>query len=79
MQTNVKPCLLSEKEASLYICMSRSFLRQARMNGNRLNGTPAPPFIKIGRAVRYRLDDLNSWMESFVRLTNLYQDRGAQK
>ena len=79
MQTNVKPCLLSEKEASQYICMSRSFLRQARMNGNRLNGTPAPPFRKIGRAVRYRRDDLNSWMDSFVRLTNLYQDRGAQR
>ena len=77
MNQALQPCLLSEKEASHYICMSRSFLRQARMNGNRLNGTPAPPFIKIGRTVRYRLDDLNSWMESFARLTNLYQDGRA--
>ncbi len=52
MHQPIQPRLLSEKEASQYICMSRSFLRQARMDGNRENRTPAPPFIKIGRAVR---------------------------
>ena len=57
--------------------MSRSFLRQARMDGNRENRTPAPPFIKIGRAVRYLREDLDAWLESFVRRTHLYQDEGV--
>ena len=77
MHQPIQPRLLSEKEASQYICMSRSFLRQARMDGNRENRTPAPPFIKIGRAVRYLREDLDAWLESFVRRTSLYQDERA--
>ena len=77
MSLPVQPRLLSEKEASQYIFMSRSFLRQARMDGNRENRTPAPPFIKIGRAVRYLREDLDAWLESFVRRTHLYQDEGV--
>ncbi|AFT72788.1 helix-turn-helix transcriptional regulator [Alteromonas macleodii] len=77
MTKTITPRLLSEKEASQYICMSRSFLRQARMDGNRENRTPAPPFIKIGRAVRYLREDLDAWLESFVRRTSLYQDERA--
>lgn len=68
----------SEIEASQYISMSRSFLRQARMEGNRDNRTPAPPFIKIGRSVRYLKDDLDAWLESFVRRSHLCQGRSAQ-
>ena len=77
MTSAITPRLLSEKEASQYICMSRSYLRQARMDGNRENRTPAPPFIKIGRSVRYLREDLDSWMNSFVRRTHLYQDERA--
>lgn len=77
MTNEIKSRVLSEKEASQYICMSRSFLRQARMDGNRENRTPAPPFIKIGRAVRYLREDLDAWLESFVRRTHLYQDKGV--
>lgn len=77
MTITITPRLLSEKEASQYICMSRSYLRQARMDGNRENRTPAPPFIKIGRAVRYLREDLDAWLESFVRRTHLYQDERA--
>ncbi|WP_218419799.1 helix-turn-helix transcriptional regulator [Alteromonas lipotrueae] len=77
MNNEIKSRALSEKEASSYICMSRSFLRQARMDGNRENRTPAPPFIKIGRAVRYLREDLDAWLESFVRRTHLYQDERA--
>ena len=47
---------------------------RALMDGNRENRTPAPPFIKIGRAVRYLREDLDAWLESFVRRTHLYQD-----
>lgn len=61
---------LSEIETSEYIGMSRSFLRQSRMDGNRENRTPAPPFIKVGRSVRYLKEDLDNWLNSFAKQTH---------
>ncbi len=69
--------VLTEQETAIYIGMSRSYLRQARMSGNRDNHTPAPPFIKIGRAVRYLREDLDTWLCSFQRLEHLGQLGGV--
>lgn len=71
MSNAEKQRALSEIQASEYISMSRSFLRQSRMDGNRDNRTPAPPFIKIGRAVRYLREDLDSWLDQFRKLQHL--------
>lgn len=65
--------LMTEQETSEYICMSRSFLRQSRMEGNRENRTPAPPFIKIGRSVRYLIEDLDNWLDSFHKQSHLME------
>jgi len=54
--------LLTETQAAPYIGMSRSFLRQSRMNGKRENRTPGPPFLKIGRKVLYLAEDLDAWL-----------------
>ena len=54
--------LLTETQAAPYIGMSRSFLRQSRMNGKRQNRTAGPPFLKIGRKVLYLADDLDDWL-----------------
>lgn len=54
--------LLTEKQAAEYIGMSRSFLSQARMNGQREKRTNAPPFIKIGKAIRYLRQDIDEWI-----------------
>ena len=54
--------LLTEIQAAPYIGMSRSFLRQSRMNGKRQNRTAGPPFLKIGRKVLYLADDLDDWL-----------------
>ena len=54
--------LLTEKQAAPYIGMSRSFLRQSRMNGKRQNRTAGPPFLKIGRKVLYLAEDLDTWL-----------------
>lgn len=54
---------LTERQAAQYIAMSSSFLRQNRMGGRREKRTLGPPFIKIGRAVRYLREDLNLWLE----------------
>jgi len=64
---------VSELEAAKYIGMSRSYLAQSRMDGKRDNRTPAPPFIKIGRSVRYLREDLDSWLDSFYKLDHLGQ------
>jgi predicted DNA-binding transcriptional regulator AlpA len=69
--------VFSEIETSQYIGMSRSFLRQARMDGNRDNRTSAPPFIKIGRSVRYLKEDLDQWLDSFFKQSHLCQMRGV--
>ena len=59
---SARPSLLTEKQAAPYIGMSRSFLRQSRMNGRRQNRTAGPPFLKIGRKVLYLAEDLDSWL-----------------
>jgi predicted DNA-binding transcriptional regulator AlpA len=73
MTNKIQPKALTEIEASQYIGMSRSFLAQARMDGNRDNRTPAPPFIKIGRSVRYLREDLDRWLDNFMKLEHLGQ------
>lgn len=67
------PRALSEIEAANYISMSRSFLAQSRMEGHRKGRTLAPPFIKIGRSVRYLREDLDRWLDSFYKLDHLGQ------
>ena len=54
--------ILTEKEAATYIGMSRSFLSQDRMNGYRVNRTPGPVFMKLGRTIRYHKNDLDNWL-----------------
>jgi len=62
----IKKNAFSEIEASEYIGMSCSFLRQGRSNGDRPGRTPAPSFIRIGRTIRYRRQDLDTWLEQLV-------------
>ncbi len=53
--------LLTEAEAAMYLHVSRSFLAKARCVGG------GPRFVKIGRAVRYELDDLREFAERAKR------------
>jgi predicted DNA-binding transcriptional regulator AlpA len=63
-----KQKLLTEQQAATYISMSRSFLRQSRMDGLRTNRTPGPAWIQIGsRSIRYRVEDLDEWIASFPK------------
>lgn len=49
--------LLSEVEASHYIAMSRPWLRVQRMRQS------GPSYLRIGRAIRYSVPDLDAWMD----------------
>ena len=69
--------IFTEKEAARYINMSSSFLRHARSDGNREGHTPAPKFIKIGRAIRYPISELNHWLAQFPRQSHIYENGGA--
>ena len=55
--------LITDKQAARYLSMSESWLRQVRMEGNRKGRMPGPPYIRIGRAIRYRLEELNRWLD----------------
>ncbi len=47
---------LTERQAAQYILMSVFYLRQARVDGQ------GPAYLRHGRAIRYRLSDLESWL-----------------
>jgi predicted DNA-binding transcriptional regulator AlpA len=56
--------LLNTKEAANVLSVSKAFLERDRWAGARV------PFIKVGsRAVRYRLSDLNDYINKQVRLS----------
>ena len=63
--------VLNEIEAAKFLKLSRSFLRQARMKGT------GPIFCKAGRAIRYRLSDLELWLESRSRINTIQLRKGA--
>ncbi len=59
----IRKCL-TESEAAEYIGMSKSYLRQDRTYGKYYEGrTAGPEYIKIGRSVRYMIDDLDQWLK----------------
>lgn len=53
--------MLTPKEAAELLKVSGSFLAKARMSGD------GPPFIKIGRAVRYSDAALKDWIKKQQR------------
>ena len=59
--------LLTPKEAAHLLRVSLSWLAKARMRGD------GPPYIKIGRAVRYTEAALLQWMKSRQRLSTSEQ------
>jgi predicted DNA-binding transcriptional regulator AlpA len=55
--------LLPPNDAANFLRVSVSFLAKARMRGD------GPPYVKLGRSVRYRESDLVHWMKSRLRLS----------
>jgi predicted DNA-binding transcriptional regulator AlpA len=52
------PPLFTQKELSEYLSKSEAWCERARWAGD------GPKFIKLGRHVRYRADDVAAWIES---------------
>ncbi|WP_428521991.1 helix-turn-helix transcriptional regulator [Roseibium sp.] len=55
-QENSNSNLLNETKAAEYLGLSVRTLQAWRVRGG------GPTFVKAGRAVRYRPDDLNAWI-----------------
>jgi predicted DNA-binding transcriptional regulator AlpA len=55
------PVLLVPKEAAQRLKLSVSWLAKARMRGD------GPPYIKLGRSIRYPESGLLQWMKSRTR------------
>ena len=61
--------LLDETEAATVTGVSTKTLRTWRSRGRlSTDGVPAPCFLKIGRSVRYRLSDLQVFVEAFPKV-----------
>ncbi len=59
--------LLTAKEAARLLKVSLSWLAKARMRGD------GPPYIQIGRSIRYAESGLIQWMKSRQRLSTSEQ------
>ena len=58
MDRDTPTSIIRERDASRYISMSVAWLRQGRARGR------GPSFLRINRAIRYRLQDLDEWLLS---------------
>ena len=59
--SNALPILLTPKETAQRLKLSTSWLAKARMRGD------GPPYIELGRAIRYSETTLLQWMKSRTR------------
>jgi excisionase family DNA binding protein len=55
--------LLTPKEAADRLRVSESWLAKARMRGD------GPPYVRLGRNIRYAEDELAQWMRAHRRLS----------
>lgn len=56
--------VLTEREAADFLGLKPATLRQSRWTGQ-LAGVKAPSFIRMGRNIRYRTEDLDAWLDQF--------------
>ena len=54
------PATLETRDAANYLGVTASFLRAKRL------GTGGPAFVRFGRSIRYRIRDLDKWLEKHV-------------
>ena len=59
--------LLEPNEAAAFLKVSLSWLAKARMRGD------GPPYIRIGRSIRYTEAALMQWMKSRQRMSTSEQ------
>ena len=76
MSEEIKNAVLNTEQAAKYICVAKAEVNQSRVTGN-LSGLVPPPFIRIGRRVRYRVVDLDEWLDKLPRFETVAQETAA--
>ncbi len=72
MNDSIKTRYLFNDEAAKYIGFKPSTLRLSRHTGV-LAGVDTPEFFKVGKSIRYDIEDLNQWMSQFRKYKNTSQ------
>jgi predicted DNA-binding transcriptional regulator AlpA len=62
-ELNGRDRLLTARDAADLLRLSPSWLAKARMRGD------GPPYVKLGRSIRYGEGALQQWMKSCLRLS----------
>ena len=70
--------LYDTEEASYYTKLSVEQLKKLRAQGSTDCVVLAPKFIKIGRLVRYPIEELDAFIDSFPRFEHLAQANDNQ-
>ena len=65
---NAKYQLFTEKEAAKLLAVAPGTLRVQRCVGASEKGLPMVPYLRIGRAVRYRLQDIQQYIDGHVMM-----------
>jgi predicted DNA-binding transcriptional regulator AlpA len=60
MTTQNPDHILDDRDAARYVGLTAATLRASRLARPRCDG---PPYIRMGRAVRYRVSDLDAWLD----------------
>ena len=68
MNRTVDIVLLDQLEAAEILKKSPAWMERSRWNGS------GPPYMKIGRAVRYPLTALQAWIDNHPMQTSTSQD-----
>ncbi|MGA7208405.1 MAG: helix-turn-helix domain-containing protein [Pseudolabrys sp.] len=63
IKTGAESGLLTATDAATFLRLSPSWLAKARRRGD------GPPYVKIGRSVRYDEGTLAEWTKSHLRLS----------
>lgn len=72
---NVKNRLLTTKETASIICMSEAWLDQDRHKAE----AAKIPFLKLGKSVRYRLSDVEAFIEGLEAKTSTPREKRPRK
>jgi hypothetical protein len=57
-QIPIPSTTVTERDAAAYIGLTVAYLRKARYLGDR-----GPAYLRIDRTIRYRIADLDAWLE----------------
>lgn len=80
MEATIEKKLLTEHEAARYLGISAISLRKQRHYGAMPGHMAVLPFVKLGKRVRYKLEDLDKFIEASTVIPRQWSDieKGGQ-